>query len=787
MAVPVFDYLASVDRPLTVKERAVNAALVDFFNHILSSLNRHGTLEALIAEQYRSSDNIIEDMRDDLRFMKDTPVFDSCLSTKTREAIEKIIMMCDGQSALIDTSRPVKVVHLYPEQLISNNVATGSSEAKAAGSIQRFHQCVNEFRAALTNNKYINLDIQLRRYKMLKRLEQGVKADKRKYKGSVNITWESLVKRMAVYARDRCSDVNAVEDEKSNDGVNTCKLIFRLLRDYLVHARSYPMSEDGHRLLDANGDNDFNHPAAVSLKLMPPDQLTEKERQVYYDKQLNLLDNGAVHLLLDVIMMRNIDEEEGGIADICFDVLDEIQLGGNNAVRETIYEYMVYKDVDGRVLRIIAYRMNRCMRDLSECKNMGALGAKGEFINSDADAVLEESIQIVQLLVNFCVDHYSNFQHLLREQPMYSEFSCDLIAMCIKLLCDMVESQKVVEMFSIQEVQLVRKILQFLIVSMLGPCPENQVKISKSDVSIALNSIIAATCDQELVLYEADPSFVNMQALSFKVLSACLEARNDNECQKALKGHVDINLLCECAVSVDSDIRSLMGVAASWNRLLNEEESERVRVKLDALAQIWIVHHEFFPEMSQRLSVLQASKKVPSYASLQNKNTVVDTAVSTEENKEEEKLDKILDAMEEIEDSAQEMKFLKSKDDEESDGKPRRRSFVEMQGDENGEDDENEEEEEEEDEDLEPVSGGPLQSFHAPLIGVVEVMWKGKVYRTCFPLPLASKYLTKKTKAGFLMKVTILLFRPSTFSFCLLSFHFILFLTFIFLTFACTF
>jgi hypothetical protein len=46
-----------------------------------------------------------------------------------------------------------------------------------------------------------------------------------------------------------------------------------------------------------------------------------------------------------------------------------------------------------------------------------------------------------------------------------------------------------------------------------------------------------------------------------------------------------------------------------------------------------------------------------------------------------------------------------------------------------------------------------MQSFSPPLIGVIEVQWGGRVFRTCFPLPLASKFLTKKTKADFLKKV----------------------------------
>jgi hypothetical protein len=38
-----------------------------------------------------------------------------------------------------------------------------------------------------------------------------------------------------------------------------------------------------------------------------------------------------------------------------------------------------------------------------------------------------------------------------------------------------------------------------------------------------------------------------------------------------------------------------MSVATSNDRLLTQDEDNIIKVKLDALSQIWILHHEFFP------------------------------------------------------------------------------------------------------------------------------------------------------------------------------------------------
>jgi hypothetical protein len=42
-----------------------------------------------------------------------------------------------------------------------------------------------------------------------------------------------------------------------------------------------------------------------------------------------------------------------------------------------------------------------------------------------------------------------------------------------------------------------------------------------------------------------------------------------------------------------------------------------------------------------------------------------------------------------------------------------------------------------------------------PLIGVVEIAWRGQVERTCFPLPFEIKYLSKSTKLRFLDEVDV--------------------------------
>jgi hypothetical protein len=58
-----------------------------------------------------------------------------------------------------------------------------------------------------------------------------------------------------------------------------------------------------------NKNQAFNAPNVVRLEQLEPEYLDEDAQFNYVQKQMDLLENGAVRLLLDVMMMRNIDEE----------------------------------------------------------------------------------------------------------------------------------------------------------------------------------------------------------------------------------------------------------------------------------------------------------------------------------------------------------------------------------------------------------------------------------------------------------------------------------------------
>lgn len=98
---PCIDYIGNLGRELMDSERFVNASLIDFLDSLLTKIDNHGLLEALLAEQYRLGENMIEDMRDDVQSMRDSPKYTDSLSPRTLAAISRIIMRCEGKSEMI--------------------------------------------------------------------------------------------------------------------------------------------------------------------------------------------------------------------------------------------------------------------------------------------------------------------------------------------------------------------------------------------------------------------------------------------------------------------------------------------------------------------------------------------------------------------------------------------------------------------------------------------------------------------------------------------------------------
>jgi hypothetical protein len=230
--------------------------------------------------------------------------------------------------------------------------------------------------------------------------------------------------------------------------------------------------------------------------------------------------------------------------------------------------------------------------------------------------------------------------------------------MCIDLLCSMADSQQAVKYMSGDELGLLRDLLVFLHHAMEGPNPENQLKVAYSDVPMALNLIVAADSPIEARLNRRDATNgrVTLEALCFRVLTTCLEGRKDQLCHLPLREHTEMTFLYEKVsklmrplslsllgtglliniyVLIDIDIFLLYSdplftwghvivvcfvcaralVVSSKARTLDSKcrvvlarsnpfsgswqfaSEVEVAAEMEALANLWTIHHELFPEV----------------------------------------------------------------------------------------------------------------------------------------------------------------------------------------------
>ena len=308
---------------------------------------------------------------------------------------------------------------------------------------------------------------------------------------------------------------------------------------------------------------------------------------------------------------------------------------------------------------------------ISEGKRFGLLGGgdanKGEITNKELRDALGNCRETVTLFSGLCLGHKRVFQDLLRAQPFHASYNYDFIVLCISIFSKLADSQNAVAHFCIEEQDLVRELLLFLRQAMLGPCSANQQRVVKSDVIVAVNTILPAINQSERAHATLDPKYVSMRAMCYRLLAACLEGRLDDTVHVELRRRVAVPMLLLHAREEEDFVLAQRKAAQRANKLLDGDALERVHVALDTLAAMWKIYIELYPSRSM-IRLLSAAKGKDGNGNLPTDN-----------------------------------------------------------------------------------SGEAAK----PLIGVVEVLFQGRIERTCFPVPVEIQYLTDQTKDVFLDQVRL--------------------------------
>lgn len=92
--------------------------------------------------------------------------------------------------------------------------------------------------------------------------------------------------------------------------------------------------------------------------------------------------------------------------------------GGNGAVQQSLYQYLLDSDSDCRMLEHLEKRFSRALEGLVEAKRSGKLEAIEE--DADEEALVDyDSVVLTARLVHlFCEGHHFGFQNYVRVQEI---------------------------------------------------------------------------------------------------------------------------------------------------------------------------------------------------------------------------------------------------------------------------------------------------------------------------------------------------------------------------------
>mmetsp|Transcript_51526 Transcript_51526/g.103483 ORF Transcript_51526/g.103483 Transcript_51526/m.103483 type:complete len:394 (+) Transcript_51526:65-1246(+) len=361
---------------------------------------------------------------------------------------------------------------------------------------------------------------------------------------------------------------------------------------------------------------EYDHPRVVELRTVPACLLSAKSHAAFVAKQHMLTRLGCVEVCARVMMGSNEKSSDGDLADEALEVLDELNHGGDVKVRKCLFDLITTEDKEGRFLAHLAVRMenaNTTLEELREGRVASSQGGGGGglSVGEEEEALaIADARRTVQFLSHLCLGHDANFQNILREQPMYNASTFDLVGMCLDLLCSLAEESHQqssgAKCMPADQLELMRDLLDFTCRVQEGPNQENQLKVARSDLLMALNLILAADSPTQEASSSDDDTGgggggvgrISLDALCFQVLCACVEGRQDEECHDLLRQQIEMTVVYEKARLLDR--KCCVAVKRHVSSHHAGLEVAQLNLNLGALANAWTVHSELFPQMLRR-------------------------------------------------------------------------------------------------------------------------------------------------------------------------------------------
>ena len=391
--------------------------------------------------------------------------------------------------------------------------------------------------------------------------------------GAVELHWVDIVHRFVEYIQEH------FWEPRGSSGHKTCILILNTWMAHLIKARTRPMTADGARLpIEA-------FETATRFEQVSTGDLDEQEQQAYQDKQTLLNEAGVTQLLAKLVASLSLDTSEGALPDLALELLCELLNGGHPQVQRTLYSHLVKDDTEGKLLSYVGRRIQKASEGLAKRRRTASTKHDDDADDDEASPDCESAIVSARFLQLLCEGHFKDFQEYIRVQPMNSQ-SLDLVKAVSDLVVAQCASSFVCSHFTHLELEVVAQLLNTLIDAMLGPCAGNQDLLAKSELVPTLNSLLPAVNARDEACAVAHPRHLTLRALSCVLMAACLEGREDRNTHVQLERRLEIHAIEEYRDWLDTQVRECIISAKAEKRLPTPDEMLKIKTLQTSLMAV---------------------------------------------------------------------------------------------------------------------------------------------------------------------------------------------------------
>ena len=373
--------------------------------------------------------------------------------------------------------------------------------------------------------------------------------------GACAISWKDLVTRMVEY----CSS------HYFNDDDETLLRIMSTLRMHLLKARTEHVAE---------GPLDFNE--------MDAEEREDKKHilKALHVKQAVLQECGLCTQVFNILTHAQPDVHEGSLAEEAFQVASEMLVGVSPSVQEA-FALGMEEDTENRFLLHLMARIEMTHAAIAEHR-----AHHHHHLSHETRDQVVSGINTMAFLQSLCEGHFLQMQNLLREQPTH-QANANIVKSTVELFIFICADSTSVQRLSSLEADLVEAIMLFLIEVMQGPCPENQLFITKSEAIVAIKYILPNSVSAEGSEEENVAKTLQLHATAVLLLKTCLEGRKDRECHEIIATRIEVILLQEHQLLHEEQAHDLR-----VKRFLSDEEADILDKALDSVVNVTTIKDE---------------------------------------------------------------------------------------------------------------------------------------------------------------------------------------------------